>query len=470
MSFDFDYLVSFNPSSVYAGQYSSTLLNEMQKKIDRMQAEASMDDFERGYRALLQGDTNKAIRLWEKEAQVGVIEAHLALGDLYLHKLENLQKSIFHFEKAYQSGETKAGALVLFAKLRLGRLNKDEIDSVSQDIKDEPWFKFVKASYMVMDNNYLDFFGDDKGEEIRDLAIEAVEGGVLPAGTLISRFIWIEFLFGMYAFGRNILDAEDEKNSLNLVELCADKGEAAAAELLLFWKLFSRNTSEPIQVIGNFEQKFEWPEKKNYEVFGIAKAILLLPLREKSRSKKFLSATKMVTSALGSDALDSLSTDWERFETFKLSLQPRQKDSELIQYVMNTIDKFGVVEAKRVLALRFIELAFDPDSSPFGVGFDNELLGMYYFLALSQICVEGWQTAADKNLADVEYLSCMPILRDFNAAYFPFGEEDSFHKWEKGPLNLESKVAIDFYKNWMPILSEWHSQLVETREKAKKSQ
>lgn len=469
MSFDFGYLVSVNPTAAYVDQYNAILLDQMQSKIDRLEEEASLDDFEKGYRALIEGDTKKAIRLWEKEAQLGVVEAQIALGDLYHHRLKNLQKAISHYEKAYQSGETKAGALIYAAKLNLGKLQKQDLEEATNDVKDEPWFKYVEAVLELRLTSYLELSIDSNNdlEELFEKLEDAIDGGVLPAGTLLAKLYATEFFFLMYLNGQSGDSDTTQEYFVDLARVCAENGEVDAAEIYLLWLLFRGELLEAKSFIATFESQFEWPSEKNYECFGLVKSILLLPIQEKSVAKKIFGTTKSLTSALGSGMLDTITSDWESFESYKNQLSFLEPNSEWAKTVVENANHFGVIEARRILALRFIELGFIDESKEcfFGPGDDNVFLHMYFAIVLSQICIEIWQLAIDKNKADPEYIQFLPVLRDFNDAFLGKGEEFE-SKWYERQVDWASKAAPVFNEKWMPFLSYQYGKLKSARNRS----
>lgn len=464
MSFDFGYLVSANPAAGYASQYNASLLGQLKEKIDNLEQEASMDDFERGYQALLEGETKKAIRLWEKEAQSGVVQAHIALGDLYHHRLKNLQKATFHYQKAYESGETKAGALIFAAKLNLGGLDKNQLESATPDILEEPWFKYVKVAFLFKGSSYLELLSNDglTKELFTDLNA-AIQGGVLPAGTLFCRLYVVEHLISIYFKGEIEIDKDAEEYFRELALVCSDNGDTTAVEIYLFWLLFMGEYTEAKNFISSFDSQFQWPEEKDYDVVGLAKAFLFLPLQEKSTSKKLFGATKSLTSAFGSNILDSFSSDWEVFEVFKRQVQLLENQSERINEFFSTLEQFGVVEARRVYALDLVKNAFlDEAMGMFGSDDDGIFLHLYFFLSLSRLCIENWQIASDEKKADIRYTPFIPVLRDFIKAFF--GESDDFaKKWNFRELTFDSQSTKNFNERWIPYLSDQFKDLESAR-------
>lgn len=468
MSFDFGYLVSANPAAGYASQYNAFLLNQLQQKINKLEHEASLDDFERGYEALLEGDIKKAIRLWEKEAQSGVSEAHVALGDLYHHRLKNLQKAIFHYQKAYDAGETKAGALILATKLSLGNLNRADLESVAQDIKDEPWFKYIEASLALSESTYIDLlYSDENGEKSRrvtDDLMVAINGGVLPAGTFFSRLYAIYSCLSLYLRGEMGVSPQHNNYFLEVVQRCAENGDASAAEIYLLWLIFNGEYLEASKFIESFDSQFEWPIDRNYDTFGLCKGLLLLPTQEKSVTKKLFGATKNVSVAFGSSVFDSITSDWEKFESFKKQIELNETKSEDLVNFMAVVENFGVVEARRVLTLTFINRAFlaDGESGVFGDDEDGVFLHLFFFLALSQLSIEGWQLAAEKKKADPEYVPFIPVLKDFISAFFS-RSDDFERKWNSKSVTFSSANTEKFNANVLPLLSQRFESLKSAR-------
>lgn len=467
MSFDFGYLVSVNPAAGYANQYYASLINQMQSKIDSLEDEASMDDFEKGYHALLEGDTNKAIRLWEKEAQAGVTEAHVALGDLYHHRLKNLSKALTHYEKAYKLGETKAGALIYAAKLNLGKLEKKDLDSAQDDIKSEPWFKYV---YAVLKLREIDFLGAEEGSttEIIEALDDAIDGGVLPASTLLCKLMTIETVLVLYSEAKTVITEDQIKYIIEQLDECISMGEASALEIYLLWLLWNFHLDGARNAIDNFLSQFEWPEDKSFNSIALCKAFLSLPSREKSVSKKLFGVTKSITSVLGSGALDQITTDWERFEDFKRQVNFLDNDRKYADLIFNTLNEFGPIEARRVLAMEFIKLAFDESEDIFGGKTDEDfMLHVYMFLQLSRICITDWDNSAKDNKADPEYLDFLPIFISFTNAFFG-SEEDFEENWYNKNVSFDSSFTREYNEFWLPLLSRNFETLNKIRKKLRK--
>lgn len=473
MSFDFGYLVSTNPAAGYASQYNAVLLNQLQQKINQLQEDALMDDFERGYEALLEGDTKKAIRLWEKEAQLGVIEAHVALGDLYQHRMKNLQKATFHYQKAYESGETKAGALILAAKLSLGKIDKVDLEKAPQDVKEEPWFKYIKVSLALRESTWTDLiFNDENGEKTEEILEElmaAIDGGVLPAGTLFSRLYCIDVFFSLYVKGESGVSKEAENYFLEIVQSCAENGDPHAAEIYLLWLVVNENYIEAKNFIKRFDSQFEWPEERSYDVFGLCKGLLLLPIQEKSVTKMLFSLTKNVYSSFGSGALDSFTSDWEQWEQFRVSFEWLQLQSEEVHNLISIIEEFGIAESRRVLSLKLINRAFllkeeEEEFGVFGTDDDGVLLHLYFYLSLARLCIEGWELSAEKKKADPQYVPFIPVLNDFVAEFFgQSGEFDT--KWNSRKVAVDSIKADTFNQNILPELTQRFESLKRVRSK-----
>jgi len=387
MSFDFGYLVSANPAAGYASQYNASLLGQLKEKIDNLEQEASMDDFERGYQALLEG--------------------------------ENLQKATFHYQKAFESGETKAGALIYAAKLNLGELDKSQLESATPDILEEPWFKYVKVAFLFKGSSYLELLSRDSlPKELFTELNAAIQGGVLPAGTLFCRLYAVEHLISIYFKGEIEIDQDAEEYFRELALVCSDNGDTTAVEIYLFWLLFRGEYTEAKNFISSFDSQFQWPEEKDYDVFGFAKAFLFLPLQEKSTSKKLFGATKSLTSAFGSNILDSFSSDWEVFEVFKRQVQLLENQSERINEFFSTVEQFGVVEARRVCALNLVHNAFlDEAMGMFGSDDDGIFLHLYFFLSLSRLCIENWQIASDEKRAGLILKRQKILMKDGYPTY-----------------------------------------------------
>ena len=465
MTFDFGYLVSVNPAAGYANQYNAILINEMQKKIKHLEKANSMDDYEKGYVALMEGDTKKAIRLWEKEAQLGVSEAQIALGDLYHHRLKDLDKAVKHYGLAYELGETKAGALVFAAKLSLGKLESKDLESASQDIRDEPWYKYVEVSLALKQSGYTSFILDDELiDKNLDKLLLAIKGGVLPAITLAITISTMGSFLNLYQNSQELHQPLEELNEM--LEIATENGEILAAELYILWLLSTGSYTNLINFARKFESQFELPDDKSREILGLTLAVLLLPLQEKSLAKKLFGGTKSVSVGLGSSLLDSFSSDWEIYEEFLKKLIHSPIKSEKLEVVLETIDRHGVVEARRYLALSFIEWAFSGDevSGTFGSGEDYVFLDLYYFLSLSKLCIEGWKDAEEKSKADTEFTPFIPVLEDFVDAFFGSTEEFE-RRWNVGPVELDSSKAEYFISTWLPYFREkfGHLQLVRAR-------
>lgn len=466
MSFDFGYLVSSNPAAGYVSQYNSILLNQLQQKIRQLEHEASMDDFEKGYEAVLEGDIKKAIRLWEKEAQTGVVEAHVALGDLYHYRLKNLQKATFHYQKAYKSGETKAGALILAAKLSLGKLNERDLEDTPQDIKDEPWFKYVKVSLSLKKTTYIDLLLDDedskKSQEITSELVAAINGGVLPAGTLFSKLFSIYSYLSLYLNREPALTSDSGEYFLEVVQHCAENGDSYAAEIYLLWLLVNKKYPDAMNLIDTFDSQFEWPENRSYDVFGLCKGLLTLPNHDKSATKKLFGVTKSISSAFGSSVFDSFTSDWEKWERFKRRYEILQPKGEEVSKFLSTVEQYGVIEARRVLSLNLVYRAFEQESGVFGDDSDSDLLHLYFFLALSQLCIAGWELAAEKKKADLQYVPFIPILKDFISAYL-VGSDEFETKWNLKDFNLGNTKKHNFYETVLPQLIQKFEVLKSNR-------
>jgi hypothetical protein len=287
----FGYAIAVNPAAAYQAQYQSMLMQNLQKEIGQLKAETLKDDYQRGYEALIRGDTEKAIRFWEKEANLGVTQASKALGDLFHFKTKELSKAVVYYGKAAEFGDLESAALILAAKYHLDKLELTDLYAQPSSVQDQPWAKYVQAC-LIAETSEI-----DEDSEIWDLLSDAIEAGIVQAitrcGVLMSNLGLVDEAREMFSL------ASDNGDNLALIELV--KIELSRDRLL-----------EATEAVIVWEAKYEWNNNFSYDICSLLRFMICLPRVSAGKSE---SVSKLVNSAsrlwYGKKMFD---TAWDLFE------------------------------------------------------------------------------------------------------------------------------------------------------------
>jgi TPR repeat protein len=287
----FGYAIAVNPAAAYQAQYQAMLMQSLQKEIGQLKAESLKDDYQRGYEALIRGDTEKAIRLWEKESNLGVTQASKALGDIFHFKTKELSKALVYYGKAAEFGDLESAALMLAAKYHLDKLELTDLYAQPSSVQDQPWAKYVQAC-LIAETSEI-----DEDSDIWDLLTEAIEAGIVQAitrcGILMSNLGLIEEALEMF------LLASDNGDNLALVELI--KIELSRDRLL-----------EATEAVIIWEAKYEWDNNYSYDICSLLRFMNYIPKVSAGKSE---TVSKLVNSAsrlwYGKKMFD---TAWDLFE------------------------------------------------------------------------------------------------------------------------------------------------------------
>jgi hypothetical protein len=287
----FGYAIAVNPAAAYQAQYQSMLMQNLQKEIGALKAESQKDDFQRGYEALIRGDTDKAIRFWEKEANLGVTQASKALGDLFHFKTKELTKAVVYYKKAAEFGDLEAAALILAAKYHLDKLELSELMAEPQSVQEQPWAKYVKAS-LISDTSEID--GDS---EVWDLLGDAIEAGIVHAITKAANLV---------------LELGDVERAHEMLSLASDHGDNGALVGLVKLELSRDRVIEATEALIAWEAKYDWDNDIRYDVCSLLRFMHFIP---KATAGKAENASKLVNATYrfwgGSKLFD---TSWDLFE------------------------------------------------------------------------------------------------------------------------------------------------------------
>lgn len=287
----FGYAIAVNPAAAYQAEYQSMLMQNLKKEIGELKAEAFKDDYQRGYEALIRGETEKAIRFWEKESNLGVTQASKALGDLFHFKTKELSKAVVYYGKAAEMGDLEAAALILAAKYHLDKLELSDLLVQPNSVQEQPWAKYVKAC-LISETSEI-----DEDSEIWDLFNDAIEVGIVQAvtrcGNLMSKLGLIDEAHEMFS-------------------LASDNGDNSALIELIKIELSRGSLLEATEAIIAWEGKYEWDSNSRYDICSLLRFMHFIP---KASAGKSESVSKFVNSASrfwsGNKIFD---TAWDVFE------------------------------------------------------------------------------------------------------------------------------------------------------------
>jgi len=287
----FGYAIAINPAAAYRAQYQAMLMQSLQKEIGQLKAESLKDDYQRGYEALIRGDTDKAIRLWEKESNLGVTQASKALGDIFHFKTKELPKALVYYGKAAEFGDLESAALMLAAKYHLDKLELTDLYAQPSSVQDQPWAKYVKAS-LIAETSEID--GDS---EIWDLLGDAIEAGIVQALTVA----------GVVLQGMGEIQKAQE-----MFRSASDHGDNFALIKLIQNELVQEGLLKATESIIAWEEKFEWDHKYSYSVCSILRFMYYIPKTSAGKSENVRQAMNVATQIWS--GYKKFDTPWDVFE------------------------------------------------------------------------------------------------------------------------------------------------------------
>jgi hypothetical protein len=287
----FGYAIAVNPAAAYQAQYQAMLMKNLQKEIGALKAESLKDDYQRGYEALIRGDTERAIRFWEKESNLGVTQASKALGDLFHFKTKELAKAINYYDKAAQMGDLESSALIIAAKYHLDSFELSELSELPIAVQEQPWVKYVKACLMTQTSEI------DEDSEVWDLLGDAIEAGIVQAVTMTG---WVLKKLGQL------------EKAKEMFLVASSHGDNPALIELVKIELNQNGLPEATEAVFEWEGKYEWDEAYSYDICSILRFIHKLP-RESGRTRENVKQAINVASLLWS-GYKKIDTAWDVFE------------------------------------------------------------------------------------------------------------------------------------------------------------
>ena len=382
MSFDmyYGYALSINPAQAYAATYASMMQEQLSKQIKRIEIESQKDDYERGYDALLKGDIEKAIRCWEKESLQGVSQASKALGDLYHFRLKKLDKAVHFYHKALDGGDYESGALAIAAKLHLGDLSENELQSVDPKVQIEPWFKYVEASLASTPIARLEDYSDEELDNLLTGLHDAVDYGVPFAAHLMG----------------DLLSYVEHERAVEYWELAASMGIQVSVQRVLVHLCNQGQISEAAEFIVNWERQFEWDLETDYLFVTPLRIYFFIPGEKRGSAKVldgFMAGLSRIN-AVTEDLLGSAShagsrspmNQWDLYQEEIRRKEHGQSENEFGWHLQQDLQEVG--KNRQGLVLLFVRRLMRDYMMKFPDGIQNQRI--YPLSALIDRVLDGY--------------------------------------------------------------------------------